>query len=223
MKAPTTLKALIPVSLLCVFNLALKAQENLEALSVREIHVANSMGWGFPLGRTADVLAPKYSTNLGLDIGLKNPKYFLFPSLDFLAFKFDQQIDDPQFPQRVKNANSHFYLLNLAAGRRIQQGKLGFHAYAGPGLGMVSEPRAHLVNDQIRLKNQYAWTVSARLGTGSHYQWGNVRIFADVSYLYSFRNMQGRPVHILTVYGGLRTNVTRVADRVVEIITDQTI
>lgn len=214
------MKILLSISLLCIFSLPVSAQENLESLSVREIHVANSMGWGFPVGRTSEVLKPKYSTNLGLDIELKNPKYFFFPSLDFLAFKFDQQLEDPDFSQRIKNANSNFYLMNLAAGRRVQRGKFGFHAYAGPGIGLVGEPRALLEGNEIQLKNQYALTGSARFGTGTHYQLGNVRLFADVSYLYHFRNIQGRPVHILTVYGGLRTNVTRVADRVIEIITD---
>lgn len=215
------MKALPTLCLLFMFSLQLPAQENLESLFVREIHVANSMGWGFPIGRTSEVFKPKYSTNLGLDIGLKDPKYFFFPSLDFLAFKFDQQLEDPDFSQRIKNANSNIYLLNLAAGRRLQSRKFGFHVYAGPGIGIVGEPRALLEGDEIRLKNQYTWAASARLGSGTHYQLGNVRLFVDVSYLYHFRNIQGRPVQVLTVYGGLRTNVTRVADRVIEIITDQ--
>src|SRR5690606_29798082 len=153
----------------------------------------------------------------------KNQRYFLFPSLDFLAFKFDQKIADPNDSHMVENGNSHFYMLNLAAGRRVTSDNFGFHAYAGPAFGLLSEPRAIVGDDHlVRLKNNYFMTPGARIGTGSSYQLGNVRVFLDLSYLYNFRKTQDRPTQILTVYGGLRTNITRVADKVIELINDQT-
>ena len=200
---------------------SLHAQDHLKALKIREIHLANSMGWGIPVGQTSQILRAKYSTNLGLDIGLQDKRYFLFPSIDFLSFKFNQAIPDPAYPYQIKNGNSYFYLLNLAAGRRIQWNKFAIHAYLGPGAGMVTEPRAMVDADQVvHLKNKYYFTGSVRLGSGAHYQLGNVRLFADVSYLHNFRETQGASTQVLTIYGGIRTNITQVADRVIEIINN---
>lgn len=211
--------ALIITGLLGIASL--RAQDQLKALKIREIHLANSIGWGIPVGQTSKILTAKYSTNLGLDIGLQDKRYLLFPSIDFLSFKFNQAIPDPAYTYQIKNGNSNFYLLNLAAGRRIQWNKFAIHAYLGPGAGIVSEPRAMVDDEQIvHLKNEYFFTGSARLGSGIHYQLGNVRLFADVSYLYNFRNTQGATTQVLTLYGGIRTNVTQVADRVIEIINN---
>lgn len=197
------------------------AQDQLRALQIKEVHLANSMGWGFPLGETAEVLRPKYSTNLGLDIALSNPRFFLFPSMDFLAFNYNQQLVDAESPYRIERGSSYFYQLNLSAGTRMHRNRLAFHAYVGPGVSLVTEPRAgESLQGVIRLTNQHAWTPTVRLGAGSYYQVGQVRLFLDLSYLHHFRQIQQKPVHVLVVYGGLRTNITRVADRVVEMISE---
>jgi len=197
------------------------AQENLADMNIREIHVVNGMGWGFPTGKTKEVLSPKYSTSLGLDIGLKDKRYFLYPSLDFLAFKYDQKIPDPTTTYMIEHGNSFFYMLNLTAGRYHRLGKWGIYGFGGPAVGMVTEPRAYLKdNNTITLKNNYYFTPGLRLGAGSEYQLGNVYLFAEASYLYNFRRTQGRPTGVLVMYGGLKTNVTRVADRVIEIISN---
>lgn len=199
------------------------AQEKLAAMNIREIHVVNGMGWGFPTGKTKEVLSPKYSTSLGLDIALKDERYFLYPSLDFLSFKYNQQIPDPATNYLIEHGNSFFYMLNLTAGRYHRIGKLGIYAFGGPGLGMVSEPRAHLRdNNVVVLKNHYSLSPGLRLGTGSEYQLGNVYLFLELSYLYNFRHIQERPNGVISMYGGLKTNITRVADKVIEIISDQT-
>lgn len=201
---------------------ALFAQERLAAMNIREIHVVNGMGWGFPTGKTKEVLSPKYSTSMGLDIALKDERYFLYPSLDFLSFKYDQQIPDRTTDYMIEHGNSFFYMLNLTAGRYHRLGKWGIYAFGGPAIGMVTEPRAHIRNnDTIVLKNNYFMTPGLRLGGGTEYQLGNVCLFLELSHLYNFRNTQERPTGVISMYGGLKTNITRVADKVIEIMSDQ--
>lgn len=206
--------------LVCV-NRGLLAQEKLKALNIQEIHVVNGMGWGFPTGKTNEVLSPKYSTSLGLDIALKDKRYFLYPSLDFLAFKYDQQIPDPATEYLIEHGNSYFYMLNLQAGRYHRVDKWGLYGFGGPSVGLMTEPRAHLHNyPNITLKNSYFMTPGFRLGAGSEYQLGNVYLFLEFSYLHNFRRIQERPTGVLTLYGGLKTNITRVADKVIGIISE---
>ncbi|HWL00152.1 MAG TPA: hypothetical protein VNQ55_09395, partial [Parapedobacter sp.] len=70
------------------------AQPATDSLHHRKIYVTSGMGWGFALGETNDVLQAKFSNSLGLDISLANRHYFLYPSIDFLTFRYNQQVPD---------------------------------------------------------------------------------------------------------------------------------
>jgi hypothetical protein len=208
---------------LMLFSLPFKgwAQKKLAAFNIEEIHVVNGMGWGFPTGQTREVLSPKYSTSLGLDITMKDKNLFLYPALDFLAFKYKQLKSDIQSDFLIENATNFFYQLNLMAGAKKKLGNFKLYTYGGPVMGFVTEPKARLLNTgSIKLKNQYDFTGGLRLGGGSEYKLGTVYLFFELSYLHNLSTMQGKNIHVLTGYGGLKTNITRVADKVIEIITE---
>ena len=105
------------------------AQKKLAAFNIEEIHVVNGMGWGFPTGQTKDVLAPKYSTSLGLDITMKDKQLFLYPALDFLAFKYKQLKSDEHSDFLIENATNFFYQLNLMVGAKKKLGDLKLCTY----------------------------------------------------------------------------------------------
>ncbi|WP_257668246.1 hypothetical protein [Parapedobacter tibetensis] len=185
-------------------------------LHQRKIYVVSGMGWGFALGKTKEVLHAKFSSNLGLDISLDNRHYFIYPSLDFLTFGYNQQVHDPDYAYDLEEGRSNFYILNLAAGVRKQFEQLSVYAFAGPGAGVMVEPRAMVLPDQhkVTIENIVHVTPSMRSGMGVDYKLGGFFLFIEGGWLYNFRNIQDRPVNVISCYGGLKTDVTRLGNRV---------
>jgi len=178
------------------------------------------MGWGVALGETSDVLQAKFSNSLGLDISLANPHYFLYPSLDFLTFRYNQQLHDSDYEYDLDHGRSNFYNLNLAGGIRKQLDKLNIYAFAGPGIGVVVEPRAAVSSTASRVTIETAThlTPTFRGGIGADYEVGGFSLFIEMGCLHNFRKMQQRPVNVLPVYGGLKTDVTKLKDNVARVI-----
>src|SRR3546814_5309487 len=87
------------------------AQSETDSIHHRKIFVTSGMGWGFALGKTNDVLQAKFSNSLGLDISLANKHYFLYPSIDFLTFRYNQQVPDPDYRYDLDRGRSNFYIL----------------------------------------------------------------------------------------------------------------
>src|SRR5690554_4108746 len=181
-----------------------------DTLAQRKIFVVSGMGWGLTSGQTAEVLTPKFSSNLGLDVALRNPRYFVYPSMDFLVFGYDQQEADPDHAYNLERGRSNFYNLNLAAGIRQQLHPVSAYAFAGPGVGVVGEPRASVPQGQnvVKIENTYHITPSVRAGLGADIKLGSFYLFLEGAWLHNFSNMQHRPVHVFSVYGGLKTDVT---------------
>lgn len=204
----------------CALPQAVNGQTEMDTTSQRKVFVVSGMGWGFSVGKTREVLAPKFSSNLGLDVSLRNPNYFLYPSLDFLVFNYDQQEPDPDYAHRLEQGRSNFYNLNLAAGVRRQFDIVNTYAFAGPGVGLVSEPRSEVSSAEqiVRIENTYHITPSLRAGVGANIKLGNFYLFLEGAWLHNFVNIQNRPVHVFSMYGGLKTDVTRLADNVTKAI-----
>lgn len=204
----------------CCLPRFVNGQAGMDTTQQRKIFVVSGMGWGLAMGETREVLSPKFSSNLGLDISLRNPDYFLYPSLDFLVFDYDQQVLDPDYTHRMEQGRSNFYTLNLAGGIRRQMGMVNSYAFAGPGFGVISEPRSAVSVEEslVRIKNAYHVTPSVRVGIGGNIKLGNFYLFVEGAWLHNFITIQERSVHVFSVYGGLKTDVTRLADNVTKAI-----
>jgi len=196
------------------------AQSATDSLHHRKIYVTSGMGWGFALGETNDVLQAKFSNSLGLDISLANRHYFLYPSIDFLTFRYNQQVPDSGYPYDLDRGRSNFYILNLAGGIRRQLGKLNVYAFAGPGVGVVVEPRAAVSSaaSKVTIETSTHLTPTLRGGAGADYQIGGFFLFIETGWLHNFRHIQQRPVNVLSLYGGLKTDVTKLKDNVARVI-----
>ena len=70
---------------------------NIKAQDTRPDKLYSSSGFGLsiPVGKTSDYFAPKFSTTLGLNIGLGNGGLFLYPKLSLHAYQFNQIVDLP--------------------------------------------------------------------------------------------------------------------------------
>ncbi|MEC3879871.1 hypothetical protein [Parapedobacter sp. 10938] len=196
------------------------AQSETDSLHHRKVFVTSGMGWGFALGETNDVLQAKFSNSLGLDISLGNRHYFVYPSIDFLTFRYNQQASDPDYPYNLDRGRSNFYILNLAGGIRKQVDKLNAYAFAGPGVGVVVEPRAVVLPDasKVTIETSAHLTPTLRSGVGADYRIGSFFLFVEMGWLHNFRRIQQRPVNVLSLYGGLKTDVTKLKDNVARVM-----
>jgi len=196
------------------------AQSDMDTLHQRKIYVTSGMGWGFALGETNEVLQAKFSNSLGLDISLANPRYFIYPSIDFLTFRYNQQVHDPDYTYDLEKGRSNFYVLNLAAGIRKQVDKLNVYAFAGPGAAVVVEPRAVVSpsSSNVTIENTVHMTPTLRGGVGADYKIGGFFLFIETGWLHNFRKIQERQVNAISLYGGLKTDVTKLKDNVVRVI-----
>lgn len=207
--------------LLMLFFGNAKAQSETDSLHHRKLFVTSGIGWGFALGETKNVLQAKFSNSLGLDISLANRHYFLYPSIDFLTFRYNQQVGDPDYPFDLERGRSNFYILNLAGGIRKQMGKLNVYAFAGPGIGVVVEPRAVVSSTaakKVTIETSTHLTPTLRGGGGADYNIGGFFLFVETGWLHHFRLIQQRPVNVLSVFGGLKTDVTKLKDNVARVI-----
>jgi hypothetical protein len=106
--------------LLFFFFLCVGLSRGLRAVLIRyiieKVYYWGTTGMGFPIGKTKDILSPKFSGSIGLDISLKNPMFFVSPTLYTLSFKYKQRLVDPNFEYRIEDANTNFYTLSFSGG-----------------------------------------------------------------------------------------------------------
>ncbi len=200
-----------------------RAQSGADTIHHQKVYVVSGLGWGFALGETSEVLQAKFSNSLGLDISLADRRYFVYPSVDFLSYRYNQQLHDPDYQHDLEKGRSNFYILNLAGGVRKQIEKLNLYAYAGPGAGVVVEPRARVSEERQRviIENSTHMTPTLRAGVGADYKIGGFFLFVEAGWLHNFRQIQNRQVNLISLYGGLKTDVTKLKNNVARIIRIQ--
>jgi len=195
------------------------AQTETDSLHYRKIYYMGGTGLSFPLGKSKNVLGTKlFSGSAGLDIALKDRRYFLSPTLYMLTFRYDQQQEDPKYNYMIENGRTNFYMLSLAAGRRHQYQRLNTYAYFGPVAGLVVEPRGNIVGEKLRMANKNSLTVAAKIGTGADYKFPGFFIGGEIGYMYNFRKIEGNPIQFLTIMVGLKSDITRLSEKVTEVI-----
>lgn len=176
-------------------------------------------GLSFPLGRSKDVLGTKlFSGSAGLDIALKDNRYFLSPTLYMLTFRYDQQKDDPKYNYIIENGRTNFYMLSLAAGRRHQYKRLNTFGYIGPVAGLIVEPRGNVINEKLKMSNKNSLTVAGKVGVGADYKFPGFFIGGEIGYMYHFRKMEGNPIQFLTIMVGLKSDITSLSEKVTGVI-----
>jgi len=191
-----------------------------DSLHQSKVYVVNGKVWPVPTGRAAEVFSPKLSSSLGLDISLRNRHYFVNPSLDFMSFGYNQQVHDPAYDHDIADGRSSFYILNLTGGVRRQFRQLNTYIFAGPSVGYILEPRADVIPSENLVSIENIWHLARgiRGGAGADYKLGSFFLFAEVGWLYNFLRIEGRPVNMVILQGGLKTDITRITKKVVEVL-----
>ncbi len=181
---------------------------------------SGSVGLGLPLGRSKDYLSTSLSGNWGIDISLPNRNMLFYPSIDYLRFAYDQIEDDAEYAYRVENGRVTFTNVNLPLGVRRQWKHLNTYVLLGPSIGLFQEPRVGVEAESLIAKTDYKRYLifGSRVGVGADYKFKGFFVFADFGWLHGFRSIQDRPLNIATVYIGLKTDITRMADKVVSTV-----
>lgn len=196
------------------------AQGGVDTIHYRKVYYWGTTGMGFPIGKTKDILSPKFSGSIGLDISLKNSMFFVSPTLYTLSFKYKQRLPDPDYAYRIEDANTNFYTFAFSGGVRKQMRRLNVYGFLGPGIGLTSEPRANVMSDQklVKMENINRFNLSSKLGAGADYKFNGFFLGLELGYLHNFRKIQDRPVNIFTVMIGLKSDITQIGDRVIDVI-----
>ncbi|MDR0262691.1 MAG: hypothetical protein LBJ04_05640 [Sphingobacterium sp.] len=211
---------LLTLILLFTFWACAIAQGGADTIHYRKVYYWGTTGMGFPIGKTKEILSPKFSGSIGLDISLKNPMFFVSPTLYTLSFKYKQRVADPNYAYRIEDANTSFYTFAFSGGIRKQMRRLNVYGFAGPGVGLTSEPRANVMADQklIKMENKNHLNFSSKIGAGADYKFNGFFLGIELGYLHNFRKIQDTPVNIFTVMVGLKSDITQIGDKVIDVI-----
>lgn len=198
------------------------SQTGADTIHYQKVYYFGGTGLSFPIGKTRDVLYPKLFTgSMGLDISLNNPKYYLQPTLYLMSFGYNQLQNDEEYNRILKNARSTMFVLSLSGGIRKQWQRLNTFAYIGPAGALNMEPRAQDNSSEgiVDLEYKYSISPAFKIGVGSDYKFKGFFLGMEIGYLHNFRNMQERPVNVLNIMVGLKSDITKLKDKVVDVIS----
>ncbi|WP_156307707.1 hypothetical protein [Sphingobacterium endophyticum] len=216
------MKKLVFICIIILMSMSSFAQTGVDTIHYRKVYYFGGTGLSFPLGKTKDALTTKpFTGSMGLDISLKNPKYYLQPTLYMMSFGYNQLEEDTEYNRILKNARSTMYILSLAGGIRKQLQRLNTYAYIGPAGALNVEPRAQddAANSTVNLSYEYSISPAFKFGIGSDYKFKGFFLGMEAGYMHNFRKIQGNPVHVLSIMVGLKSDITKLSDKVVEVIS----
>lgn len=202
------MKLLKPLAILVtIISLNIKAQET----RPDKLYSSNGFGLSIPVGETSDYFAPKFSTTLGLNIGLGNGGLFLYPKLSLHAYQFNQIVADDGFTYKVQKGRATTYLLNVALGYRKIVDKWAFYGFAGGGGGFILTPQASVnpATLEVTMDNKTNGMAIGEAGGGIEYNIGTVNLFAEVSYQHGFSDVQNRNFNSVPISIGIKPNLSK--------------
>lgn len=177
------------------------------------VYSVSGIGLGMTGGLTRDVISPKVSTKIGFDIAIGTKGAFIYPSVNFLVFNYDQKEPDAAYAYNIETGGrSAITSFTIPVGIRQSIGNLNIYEFLGPGASLVREPRPRVdtQNQQVTIVNLNKYTASVTAGVGAEYILGRFALFAEASYLHNFKNMQDRQTHIIPVFVGFKSDISSV-------------
>lgn len=201
-----------------LFSVLLHAQSAADSLDKPKVFSVSGMGFGFPVGNIKQTFYPKYSTSLGITIPFKKERAFIYPMIDFLSLGYNQDMGEEANPYILKKGSAKIYSLSVMPGINKFLGAANIYAFLGPSLHLVYEPRieVNVPAQSAEIKKMVYLTPGAKVGVGAHYKIGTFYLFVETSWMHNFHEIQERNVDIITAHGGLKTDVTVLANKVID-------
>lgn len=200
-------------AVLILANHSSKAQET----SVRpdKLYTMSGLGFSFPVGETSDYFKPKFSTSLGINLGLGNGGLFLYPKASLHAYSFNELTPDAGYNVALQKGRATTYLLNIALGYRKISGKFAFYGFAGGGGGIILTPRAtvNTATSQVELDNKSNSMGMIEAGAGTEYNIGGAALFIEASYMNGFSKIQNRNFMAVPLSVGIKPNLSKLFNK----------
>lgn len=176
-----------------------------------KLYTMSGIGFSFPVGETSDYLKPKFSTSLGLNLGLGKGGLFLYPKVSLHAYSYNEITADAGYAYSLQKARTTTYLLNVALGYRKISGKFAWYGFAGGGGGVILSPRVTVnpTNMQATLDNKSNGMAMIETGAGTEYNIGGASLFIEVSYMHGFNKMQNRSFNAVPIAIGIKPNLSK--------------
>ncbi|WP_231459414.1 MULTISPECIES: hypothetical protein [unclassified Pedobacter] len=202
-------------SLLAICLMAVSINIKAQTGRPDKLYSMSGIGFAFPVGETADYLKPKFSTSLGLNLGLGNGGLFLYPKVSLHAFEFNQITPDAGFNYTLQKGRSTTYLLNVALGYRKIVDKWAFYGFAGGGGGFILTPQAavNAQNLQVTMSNKSNTTGIIEAGGGIEYNLGGAAFFVETSYMYGTSKIQNRTFNTVPIAIGIKPNLSKLLNK----------
>lgn len=206
------LRLLTPIILLCA---AVSIKANAQTTRPDKLYSMSGLGFAFPMGETSDYLKPKFSTSLGLNLGLGNGGLFLYPKVSLHAFTFNQITPDAGYTYTIQKGRATTYLLNVALGYRKIVDKWAFYGFAGAGGGFILTPQAgvNATSLQVTMDNKTNSLGIAEGGAGIEYNIGGANLFVEASYMYGFSKIQNRTFNTVPIQVGIKPNLSKLLSK----------
>lgn len=201
------LKLLLSLLLLCAtVSIKVKAQSRPDKL-----YSMSGIGFAFPIGETSDYFKPKFSTSLGLNLGLGNGGLFLYPKASLHAFTFNQITPNAGYTYTLQKGRATTYLLNVALGYRKIVNKWAFYGFAGAGGGFILTPQASVNTTTLQViqDNKSNGLGIVEGGAGIEYNIGGANLFVEASYMYGFSKIQNRAFNTVPISIGIKPNLSK--------------
>ncbi|WP_293788007.1 hypothetical protein [uncultured Pedobacter sp.] len=205
------LKLLMPFILLFVMaSISVYAQKRPDKL-----YSMSGIGFAFPVCETSHYFKPKFSTSLGLNLGLGDGGLFLYPKVSLHAFTFNQITPDAGYTYTLQKGRATTYLLNVALGYRKIVNKWAFYGFAGAGGGFILTPQAAVNTStlQVTQDNKSNGLGIAEAGAGIEYNIGGANLFVEGSYMYGFSKIQNKTFNTVPISVGIKPNLSKLLNK----------
>lgn len=180
-----------------------------------KLYSMSGIGFSMPVGETSDFLKPKFSTSMGLNLGLGNKGLFLYPKVSLHAFTFNQIKPDDGFTYTLQKSRATTYLLNVALGYRKIVNKWAYYGFAGAGGGFILTPQIAINNTSLQttMSNKTNSTAIMEAGLGIEYNIGGANLFVEGSYMYGFNKIQDRVFNTAPITLGIKPNLSKLLNK----------
>ena len=176
-----------------------------------KVYFRSGFGFSVPIADSRDFLDAKFSTSLGGLIFIGNKNLFFYPKIGLNAYGYDQLNLEAGEENRVIHGRSTTYLLSMDIGYRQTLNRFGFYGFGGAGGGIILLPKvSDPQSDVIRMYNSSNLITLVEAGIGTDYSFGNVLIFAEVSYTHGQNKLEQQRYRAAPIYLGVRTNITKI-------------
>jgi|GEM_PF-6233458 len=174
------------------------------------VYTISSLGMGLATGDLADVMKPKVSTKLGLEISVGQRGFFLSPTVDFLVFNYYQQERESLNISLAKKGRGTITNFALSVGNRQKAGNFYFYEFLGAGSSLRKEARFLANNESLEIEQDFekSNSLSFRGGVGAEYMIGQFVLFTEGSVLYNKSDLQARDVKVVPLYLGFKSNIS---------------